>query len=157
MQGACWERELSTMTFNNVHYLKQNVFFNTVVRHPGTGLSKGVNHELQVGVTVTIKVNNNGLILINIRMAFNHLANIITDCFHQMAIAITNTQVFINTTVGHARWVFHHDGGKQRISNIQQPFVESANAGQAPADVFHRAFNFTIWRAYPVTNNEKLV
>ena len=90
-------------------------------------------------------------------MVFQHLADFFHDLLHGVYIGIANADGFGDAAVGHAGRVFHRDGGEYRVGHIQGALVESANGGQAPANVLHDAFNVTVRRADPVTDLERTV
>jgi hypothetical protein len=87
-------------------------------------------------------------------MRLQHGSDVLHDRCHLRQIVIADADHFADAAIGHARRIFHHDGGEQRVRHVDRIFVEGANARMAPADVFHRAFDRLVGRAYPFADAE---
>ena len=87
-------------------------------------------------------------------MAFQHGFYVRHDGGHTGRILVPYPQGFVDAAVVHARGIFQGDAGENRIGNVQGPLVKGPDTGHAPANLLHRALDFTVGGTNPVADSK---
>jgi len=112
--------------------------------HPLHGLGVGVDQDAERGLGELVEVDDQGGAGIDLGMSLKHGFHVGDDGGHLVEVGIADADGFLDAPVGHARRVFHHDGGEQGVGDVDRVLVEGTHPGMPPADVFDRALDFLV-------------
>ncbi len=92
--------------------------------HQSGGLAEHLQDEVERRIGKLIKSNDRFLVVVDVRMIFQHGFYFLDDGGYLAEVVITQANGFANTAVRHARRVLKHVGGEQGIGYIDQRHVE---------------------------------